>query len=200
MNALTEFFARRRKSALVTAGLVMVALLGMGGGLAAVALAGGSSGSPGSTAGSSSTAATLNAALSGSPSATATSPATKARRAAALVRLRRLGGMYGQAAFRGKDGSTHTYAYERGDVISDGSNLVVKAANGTTWTWQYESATAVRQGGQKVSRSSLATGQRVLVAGPVTSGQRDARVIIIAPAKSSTPSPAPSSTGGTSSS
>jgi hypothetical protein len=85
-------------------------------------------------------------------------------------------------------------------VVSDGSNLVVKAANGTTWTWQYESATAVRQGGQKVSRSNLSTGQHVLVAGPVTSGNRDARVIIIAPAKSSTPAPAPSSSGGTSSS
>jgi hypothetical protein len=77
---------------------------------------------------------------------------------------------------------------------------VVKAANGTSWTWQYESATAVRQGGQKVSRSDLSTGQHVLVAGPVTSGNRDARVIIIAPAKSSTPTPAPSSSGSTSSS
>jgi hypothetical protein len=199
MNALTQHFARRRKSWYVAAGLVMVVLLGVGGALAGSALAGGSSGSSASS-GSSGTAATLNAALSSSPSATATSPAAKTRRAAALVRLRRLGGMYGQASFRGKDGTTRTLAYERGTVVSDGSNLVVKAANGTTWTWQYESATAVRKGGQKVSRSDLSTGQRVLVAGPVTSGNRDARVIIIAPAKSSTPAPAPSSSGGTSSS
>jgi hypothetical protein len=193
MNALTQHFARRRKTLYVAAGLVMVVLLGIGGALAGSALAGGSSGS-----GSAGTAATLNAALSSTTSATATTPAAKARRAAALVRLRRLGGMYGQASFRGKDGTTRTLAYERGTVVSDGSNLVVKAANGTAWTWQYESATAVRQGGQKVSRSDLSTGQHVLVAGPVTSGNRDARVIIIAPAKSSTP--APSSSGSTSSS
>ena len=177
MNALTQHFARRRKTWYVAAGLVMVVLLGVGGALAGSALFGGSSSS-----GSAGTAATLNAALSSSSSATATTPAAKARRAAALVRLRRLGGLYGQAAFRGKDGTTRTLAYERGTVVSDGSNLVVKAANGTTWTWQYESATAVRQGGQKVSRSNLSTGQHVLVAGPVTSGNRDARVIIIAPA------------------
>jgi hypothetical protein len=199
MNALKQHFTRRR-SLLVAASLAMIVLLGIGGALAGSALAGGSSSSGSSGSGSSGTAATLNAALSSTNSATATTPAAKARRRAALVRLRRLGGLYGQASFRGKDGSTRTYAYERGTVSSDGSDLVVKAANGTTWTWQYESATAVRQGGQKVSRSDLSTGQHVLVAGPVTSGTRDARVIIIAPAKSSTPAPAPSSSGGTSSS
>ena len=197
MNALKQHFARRRPL-MVAASLAMIVLLGIGGALAGSALFGGSSSSSGS--GSAGTAATLNAALDGTPSATATTPAAKARRAAALVRLRRLGGLYGQAAFRGKDGTTRTLAYERGTVVSDGSDLVVKAANGTTWTWQYESATAVRQGGQKVSRSDLSTGQHVLVAGPVTSGNRDARVIIIAPAKSSTPAPAPSSSGSTSSS
>ena len=200
MNALTQHFARRRTTWYVAAGLVMVVLLGVGGALAGSALFGSAPSGGSSSSGSPGTAATLNAALSSSPSATATSPAAKAKRAAALVRLRRLGGMYGQAAFRGKDGTTRTLAYERGTVVSDGSNLVVKAADGTAWTWQYESATAVRQGGKKVSRSNLSAGQHVLVAGPVTSGNRDARVIIIAPAKSSTPAPAPSSSGSTSSS
>jgi hypothetical protein len=199
MNALKQHFARRRPL-MVAASLAMIVLLGIGGALAGSALFGSAQSGGSSSSGSAGTAATLNAALSSSSSATATTPAAKARRAAALVRLRRLGGLYGQAAFRGKDGTTRTLAYERGTVVSDGSNLVVKAANGTTWTWQYESATAVRQGGQKVSRSNLSTGQHVLVAGPVTSGNRDARVIIIAPAKSSTPAPAPSSSGGTSSS
>jgi hypothetical protein len=169
MNEETQHFARRRKPRLVAAGLAMVVLLGIGGALAGSALAGGSSGSSVSS-GSSGTAATLNAALSSSNRTTATTPAAKARRAGALVRLRRLGGMYGQASFRGKDGTTRTYAYERGTVTSDSGSLVVKAANGTSWTWQYESATAVRQGGQKVSRSDLSTGQHVLVAGPVTEG------------------------------
>ena len=197
MNVLTQHFARRRKTLFVAAGLVIAVLLGAGGALAGSALANRSSGSPG-------TAATLNAALSSSPSAAATSPAAKARRAAALVRLRRLGGMYGQASFRGKNGSTVTYAYERGTVVSaDGSqssgHAVVKAANGTTLTWQYESSTTVRKGGQKAGISDVTKGEKVLVAGPVASGGRDARVIIVAAPKS-TPSPAPSSTGGTSSS
>jgi hypothetical protein len=201
MNALKQSSGRRRHPLFVVAGLVMVVLLGAGGALAVSALTGGSS--PASA--SSGTAATLNAALGSSPSATATSPAAKAKRAAALIRLRRLGGMYGQATFRGKDGTSRTLAYERGTVVSaDGSqsngSVVVKAANGTTWTWQYESATTVRKSGQKVSISDLTKGERVLVAGPITSGARDARVVIIAAPKSSTPSPAPSSTGGTSSS
>lgn len=206
MNALTQHFARRRKTWYVAAGLIMVVLLGAGGALAATALSGSaqSGGSSGSSA-SAGTAATLNAALSSSPSATATSPAAKARRAAALVRLRRLGGMYGQASFRGKNGTTRTLAYERGTVVSaEGSQTtgraVVKAANGTTLTWQYESGTTVRKGGQKASISDVSTGEHVLVAGPITSGNRDARVIIVAAPKSTRPTPAPSATGGTSSS
>jgi hypothetical protein len=206
MNALTQHFARRRKTLYVTAGLVMVVLLGVGGALAGSALFGSApaSGSS-SSSGSPGTAATLNAALSSSPSATATSPAAKAQRRAALVRLRRLGGMYGQASFRGKDGTTRTLAYERGTVVSaEGSqttgSAVVKAANGTTFTWQYESGTTVRKGGQKASISDVSTGEHVLVAGPITSGNRDARVIIVAAPKSTRPTPAPSATGGTSSS
>jgi hypothetical protein len=205
MNAIRQSFTRRRKSLFVAAGIAMAVLVGAGGALAGSALSGpalsgGSSGSSGSSA----TAATLNAAVSSTASPAATTPAAKARRAAALVRLRRLGGMYGQASFRGKDGTTRTLAYERGAVISAGGDLVVKAANGTTLAWQYVSDTAVRKGGQKGSRSDLSSGERVLVAGPITSGNRDARVIIIAGAKrsgsGSTPAPAPSSSASTSSS
>jgi hypothetical protein len=204
MNALTQFFARRKPVRLAV-GLVLAALIGVGGALTGAALST-TSGSSGSSA----TAATLNAALSSSSSPAATTPAAKARRAAALVRLRRLGGMYGQASFRGKDGSTRTLAYERGTVTSAGGDLVVKAANGTSWTWKYTADTTVRQGGQKASRSALASGQHVLVAGPVTSGSRDARVVIVAKAKApgsgsgsgsgGSSTPAPSSSGGTSSS
>ena len=196
MNALTQFFARRRKSMYVAVGLAMAVLIGVGGALAGAALSSASSGS-------SATAATLNSAMSTTGPA-ATTPAAKAHRAAALARLRRLGGMYGQASFRGKDGSTRTLAFERGTVTSASSDLVVKAANGTTYTWNYGSDTTVRQAGQKVSRSDLATGEHVLVAGPVSSGRRDARVIIVAKPKASgsgrTPSAAPSSSAGTSSS
>jgi hypothetical protein len=197
MNALTQHFARRRKSVYVALGLVMAALIGVGGALAGAALSSASSGS-------SATAATLNAAMSNSTGPAATTPAAKARRAAALVRLRRLGGMYGQVSLRGKDGSTRTLAFERGTVTSASGDLVVKAANGTTWTWNYVSDTTVRQARQKVSRSDLASGEHVLVAGPVTSGSRDARVVIVAKPKASgpgsTPSAAPSSSASTSSS
>lgn len=197
MNALTQFFARRRKSVYLTVGLVMAALIGVGGALTGAALSSASSGS-------SATAATLNSAMSSTTGPAATTPAARARRAAALARLRRLGGMYGQASFRGKDGSTRTLAFERGTVTSAGRNLVVKAANGTTMTWNYVSDTTVRQAGQKVSRSNLASGERVLVAGPVTAGSRDARVVIVAKPEASgsgsTPSAAPSSSAGTSSS
>src|ERR1700761_2974315 len=106
MNALTQYFARRRKSLYVAVGLVMAVLIGTGGALAGAALSSASSGSTGSSA----TAATLNAAVSST--SPATTPAGKARKAAALVRLRRLGGMYGQVALHGKDGSNRQPAFE----------------------------------------------------------------------------------------
>ena len=197
MNALTQYFARRRRSVYVAAGLVVAALVGVGGVLAGTALSSASSGS-------SVTAATLNSAMSSTTGPAATTPAARAHRVAALARLRRLGGMYGQVSLRGKDGSTRTLAFERGTVTSAGSNLVVKAANGTTMTWNYVSDTTVRQAGQKGSRSDLASGEHVLVAGPVTAGNRDARVVIVARPRASgsgsTPSAAPSSPAGTSSS
>ena len=197
MNALTQFFARRRTPVCLAVGLVMAALIGVGGALAGAALSSAPSGS-------SATAATLNAAVSSTTGPAATTPAAKRHRAAALVRLRRLGGMYGQVSYRGKDNTTRTLAFERGTVTSASGDLVVKAANGTTWTWNYVPGTTVRRAGQEVGRSNLASGDRVLVAGPVTSGTRDARVVIMAAAKASgsgsTPSTAPSSAAGTSSS
>ena len=104
--------------------------------------------------------------------------------------------MYGQVAFRGQDGTTRTLAFERGVITSAYGDLVVKAANGTTWTWQYTASTVVREGGSKVSRSELSSGAHVLVAGPVVSGARDARLVFIAgakhPASGTVPSPSPS--------
>ena len=124
--------------------------------------------------------------------ATASTPAGKARAGAgAVARLRRLGGMYGQVAFRGKDGPTRTLAFERGVVTSAGGDLVVKAANGTTWTWRYTAGTVVRKGGSKVSRPELSSGAHVLLAGPVVSGARDARLVFIAGTKHPAPGPAP---------
>jgi hypothetical protein len=102
--------------------------------------------------------------------------ATGARR---LARLRLLRGRYGQYTFQAKKGS-RTLAYERGTITSvSGGDLVVRAANGTTWTWALTGTSVVREHGAKESAGTLAAGQSVLTAGPVTSGTRDARVVVI---------------------
>ena len=200
MNALAHHFAQDRRRSLIWAiGITIAAALAAGGAIAGSVLAGGSPG------GSSAEAATLNAALSSAGNTTgSTAAGTAHARAGAIARLRRLGGMYGQVAFRGKDGTTRTLAFERGVVTSAGGDLVVKAANGTTWTWQYTSSTVVRKGGAKVSRSDLSSGEHVLLAGPVVSGARDARLIVVAGARqpaTGTPAPSPSASasGSTSS-
>jgi hypothetical protein len=96
-----------------------------------------------------------------------------------LERLRRLGGMYGQYTFQTKTGS-RTLAFERGTVSSvSGSDVVIRAANGTTLTWELTGTSVVREHGTKESTAALAQGQSVFAAGPVTAGARDARVIVI---------------------
>ena len=200
MNALAHHFAQDRRRSLIWAiGITIAAALAAGGAIAGSVLAGGSPG------GSSADAATLNAALSSAGNTTgSTAAGTAHARAGAIARLRRLGGMYGQIAFRGKDGATRTLAFERGVITSAGGDLVVKAANRTTWTWQYTSSTVVRKSGAKVSRSDLSSGEHVLLAGPVVSGARDARLIVVAGAThpatgTPVPSPSASASGSTSS-
>jgi hypothetical protein len=127
-------------------------------------------------------AATLSSALSGTG-------------AGRIARLRRLAGMYGQYTYETKTGS-RTLAFERGTITSVGrGDVVVRAANGTTWTWELISTSVVRESGKKVAESTLAAGETVFAGGPVTSGARDARLIVIrqaaAPSSSST---APSGT------
>jgi hypothetical protein len=172
--------------------VTMAAALAAGGALAGSQLANGSS--SGSAAGSAAAAgssgltrpgATLNAALSAAGNASGTA-GTGARHLGAIGRLRRLGGMYGQFSVRTKAGATRTVAFERGVVSSAGPDLVVKAANGTTWTWQFMPATVVRKGGAKGSRTDLSRGERVIVAGPLAAGARDARLIVVQDTKSAT--------------
>ncbi len=175
---------------------MIAVLLAAGGALAGSALAGGS------PAGSSGPGANLNAALSAAGSNSST-PSNTHRRLGALARLRRLGGMYGQFSVRTKTGATRTITFERGVVTSAGSDLVVKAANGTTWTWQFTPSTVVRKGGAKGSRTDLSAGEHVVVAGPLAAGARDARVILVRGTKAAagaTPSPSASAAAGTSTS
>jgi len=195
MNALAHHFERDRRKALTWAiGITVAVGLVIGGVFAGSALAGGSSGGTAATAGQ---AATLNAALS---AASSTSAGKSGHRPGALARLRRLGGMYGQVSYRTKTGATRTLAFERGVISSAGSGLVVRAANGTTWTWQLTSNSVVRKGGAKSTRSALTTGERVIVAGPVAAGARDARLVVVRPAAAPHATPSPSGSASSSSS
>ena len=127
-------------------------------------------------------AAELNTALSAAASNSSTPPA---RVRWALGRLRRLGGVDGEITFHNKTGF-HTLAFERGTIQSvSGSDVVIKAADGTTWTWQIVSDTVVRKNGAKTTTSALSAGETVFAGGPVVSGAKDARLIVIRAAGSS---------------
>ena len=96
-------------------------------------------GAPASTSASSARAAALNTALT---DAAATSRPWAGVRWA-LGRLRHFGGVDGTATFHNKTGF-HTLSFERGIIQSvSGSDVVIKAADGTTWTWHVVSDTVV---------------------------------------------------------
>jgi hypothetical protein len=158
-------------------GITLAAVSG-GGTAAASPATGGSGGSSASSA----KAAELNTALG---AAASSSPTPPARVRWALGRLRHLGGVDGTVTFHNKTGF-HTLSFERGTIASvSGSDVVIKAADGTTWTWQIVSDTVIRKGGAKTTTSSLSAGETVFAGGPVTNGARDARLIVIRPAGSS---------------
>ena len=143
-----------------------------GGGITWAAVSGGGGQASGTQA------AALNTALSDAAGNQAVSPA---RVRWALGRLRHLGGVDGTATFHNKTGF-HTLSFERGTIQSvSGSDVVIKAADGTTWTWHVVSDTVVRKNGAKATTSALSAGETVFAGGPVVSGARDARVIIIRP-------------------
>jgi hypothetical protein len=156
---------------------VGAAVLGLlaGGGITWAAVSGG--GAPASSA-SSARAAALNTALIDAAGDQADSPG---RVRWALGRLRHFGGVDGTATFHNKTGF-HTLSFERGIIQSvSGSDVVIKAADGTTWTWHVVSDTVVRKSGAKTTTSALSAGETVFAGGPVVSGARDARLIIIRP-------------------
>jgi hypothetical protein len=143
-----------------------------------------SSGTAAAAAGPTGQAAVLNDALADASStttgtSTATSTPSPARIGRALIRLRLLGGMYGQYTFETKKGP-RTLAFERGTILSvAGNDVTVRATDGTTWTWVLTSASIVREDGTRTSASNLASGQLVLAAGPVSGTTRDARLVVI---------------------
>ena len=146
----------------------------VGGGITLAAVSGGT---PPSSA-SSTQAAALNTALSDAAGNPAVPPA---RVRWALGRLRHLGGVDGTVTFHNQTGF-HTLSFERGTIQSvSGSDVVIKAADGTIWTWHIVSDTVVRKNGGKTTMSALSAGQTVFAGGPVVSGTRDVRLIVIRP-------------------
>ena len=94
----------------------------------------------------------------------------------------RLGGVEGTVTFHNKKGF-HTLSFERGVIQSvTGGDVVIKSPDGTTWTWKIVSDTVVRKNDGKTTASALSAGETVFAGGPVVSGARDARLIIVKPA------------------
>jgi hypothetical protein len=163
----------------------------VGGGITLAVVSGGTTaaaspaGSPASSAVSGAGAAQLNTALTDAAGTSAV-PRARARVRWALGRIRHLGGVEGNATFRDKKGF-HTLSFERGIIQSvSGSDVVIKSPDGTTWTWKIVSDTVVRKNGAKTTTSALSAGEQAFAGGPVVSGARDARLIIIRPAGSGT--------------
>jgi len=161
-------------------GAALVGFL-VGGGITLAAVSGGGTAVAGSA--SSAQAAALNTALGD-----AANPAVPPARVRwALGRLRHLGGVDGTATFHNKTGF-HTISFQRGTIQSvSGGDVVVKSADGTTWTWHIVSDTVVRHNGSKTTTSALSAGETVFAGGPVVSGTRDARLIVIRPDRPSGP-------------
>ena len=161
------------------AGIILAGFLA-GGGItwAAVSAGGTATASPVSSG----QGAQLNTALTEAASSQA---ASAARVRWALGRLRRLGGVEGTATFHNKKGF-HTLSFERGTIQSvSGGDVVIKSPDGTTWTWKIVSDTVVRKNGAKTTTSTLSAGETVFAGGPVVSGAKDARLIVIRPAGAS---------------
>jgi hypothetical protein len=155
----------------------------VGGGITLAVVSGGTTAaaSPASGSVSHAGAAQLNTALTDAAGAAAV-PAARVRWA--LGRIRHLGGVEGTATFRNKKGF-HTLSFERGTIQSvSGSDVVIKSPDGTTWTWKIVSDTVVRKNGGKTTASALTAGEQAFAGGPVVSGARDARLIIVRPAGS----------------
>jgi hypothetical protein len=183
------------------AGITLAGFLA-GGGVALAATSGG--GTSAAAASTGAQAADLNSTLNTASTTSSTVPAARVR--SALARLRRIGGVDGVLTYHNKKGF-HTVAFERGTIQSvSGSDVVVKAPDGTTWTWTIVSDTVVRKGGSKTTTSALSAGEAVFAGGPVVNGAEDARLIVIrAPGSggsgsASTPSstPTPTTSGSTS--
>jgi hypothetical protein len=186
-------YSRRAQVATAILGCAVIA----GGAFAVTEAVSGGNSAPATTttadSGPTGQAAMLSDALSGAatttstPASSASSAATgtsvaraerlRARRLLALIRG--LGGQYGQFTYGTRTGP-HTLAFERGTVLSvAGADVTVRAKDGPTWTWVLESTSVVRESGQRVASSTLASGDSVFVGGVLAGTSRDARLTVI---------------------
>jgi hypothetical protein len=100
------------------------------------------------------------------------------------ARLRIVKGMHGEIAYHTTSG-TQTLAFERGSVVSaSGSQLSVKAGDGTTWTWNEAGSPIVRPTGKEANITALQPGTKIFIGGLVNGGSRSAKLIIIHGARS----------------
>jgi hypothetical protein len=170
---------RRRWAAVLAVTAVVVG----GGAFAAAEAATGSPAAP--TALTASQASTTTSTSASTQAAASTQAKKQALRRDRLARLRRLGGMYGQATFDTKTG-VRTLAFERGTIVSvSGDEVVVRAHNGMTEAWTLTSKSVVRENGKAATASALSAGELVFTGGPVAGGAHDVRVIVIRKAASS---------------
>lgn len=179
--------------AVIAAGAFAVTDVVSGAGPSAPAAAGAAHGAAAGVTGQAAVLAGALSDASGPAAGSASPPGQAARRVAlhrlrrALIRLRRLGGMYGQFTIGTKEGP-RTLAFERGTVTSvAGADVTVRAADGTTWTWVLTGASVVRQNGARTGHAALAAGERIFAGGAVSGAARDARLIVIRPAKQASP-------------
>jgi len=166
-----------------TAGLLVAAVAAGGGALAVAEATGAPAGSATAPLSLSASSATQDA----STQAAALSAVLSGRGGrGGLARLRRLGGLYGQYTYETKQGA-RTLAFERGTITAVATgDVVVRAQDGTTWVWDLTGTSVVRDDGKRAAESALATGELVFAGGPVASGTRDARLIVIRKAASGT--------------
>lgn len=87
---------------------------------------------------------------------------------------------------RGKGGFV-THDAIRGVVMSAGSSITVKAADGTSETWVVTSATKVHHRGDKASTAPVQVKDRVVVLGTGTSTLTATQIVDAGPATSPTP-------------
>jgi hypothetical protein len=183
-------YSRRAQVATAILGCAVIA----GGAFAVTEAVSGGNSAPATTttadSGPTGQAAVLSDALSNAAMTTST-PTSSATKGAAVQRaerlharrlltlIRSLGGQYGQFTYGTKTGP-HTVAFERGTVLSvSGDDVAVRAKDGTTWTWVLASKSVVRENGQRVESSTLASGNSVFVGGVIAGTTRDAKLTVI---------------------